>query len=167
MKYFTLLAVMIGASLNTALAVDDVYITGTTVSYNKNYVNDSIVFIDADKGDDFLAFSCNKGRINFYFRADKDIMKQADFDAEKTPAFALSVDGKKSQNFKTVPFSDSSENKLKGFYVSDSDDDVILKLIKSAVQQVNVQFKTDLVSINDTFQVKGLAQALDAINQCR
>lgn len=163
---------LLALSLGVAAAQEskDIPIPNTKVSYH--LVNTSSVFIDADKSDDFVEFYCTDGAPVFYLNAAENVLSQADFEANKTPALSYTVD---SQSAKTMPLATvkqiddpEDDTHLHTLVVADENDAAIFSAFKNATSKVVFKFtRSDKKQITLTFSTKGFTQALKAVNNCK
>lgn len=149
-------------------ALAETYVPNTKVSYR--LVNSSHVYLDAEKGEDFVEFYCTKGAPVFYLNLADPVMTQAEFDADKSPALTYQVDSQPAKTLPTVVIEEDSEDNshLSTLAVDDKNDPAIFAAFKGATTKVVLQLtRTDKTKISLTFPTKGLDQALKAINNCK
>lgn len=121
----------------------DTYVPNTSVSYR--LVNASRVFIDSNEdGENYVEFRCSKGAPVFYLSTVKNILSQADYDAQKTPDLTYLVDNQAAKTLKTTVTQQSAdpedESHLSTLAVNDKDDPVIFNVFKNAASKVVLKF---------------------------
>lgn len=157
-------------------ALADTYIPGTTVSYSKTKdsitdANTSTVYLDEVNdtvNKTYVELSCQKGGFVFYLNTKDPLYTLADYKAETTPSITYRIDALPARTVQTVSVGGADKPVLTALAVPDELDAQMLGAFKSARSKVLMRVKrSDGRELTYTFPVKGLPQALQAVNNCK
>ncbi|EYB66536.1 hypothetical protein DEIPH_ctg103orf0068 [Deinococcus phoenicis] len=157
-------------------ALADTYVPGTTVSYSKSRdpitgANTSSVFLDEVNdtvNKTYVELSCQQGGAVFYLYTKDPLYTLADYKAGTTPDIVYRVDTLAARTVPTVWIGEENKPVLTALAVPDELDPQLLGAFKSARSKVLMRVKrSDGRELTYTFPVRGLPQALQAVNHCR
>ncbi len=162
--------------LSVAYAADT-YIPGTRVSYrlDKDAITDGNtghLFVDEANSNNYVEFSCDKGKPVFYMYAGVEIMSPDDYDAGKTPELTFRVDSQTPKKVGTVTVNKGDDpadtSHLSTLAVEDKSDPVLFSAFKNASSKVALRVtRSNGRDLTLTFPVKGFAQAWAKLNNCK
>lgn len=168
---------VLSALLLGGAAATEVSIPNTKVSYEvtRDPISDrntSSIFIDAQAGKTYVEFDCLKGVAVFYLFAADQLMTQDDYDEEAWPDLTYRVDNQTARTIAGLslePDEDAEdETHLRSLAVEDKNDALMFSAFKNAQTKVALRVtRPDGRELTYTFPVKGFAQALKAVNNCK
>lgn len=155
----------------------EVVIPNTKVSYEITQDpitdrNTSSIYLDENSSDTYVEFLCTKGVPVFYLHTANLLLTQDEYDQDKIPALAYRVD---SQQVRVVPAAlleesedPEDETHLRSLAVTDKNDALLLNAFRNAQTRVALRVtRSGGRELTYTFPVKGFAQALKAVKNCK
>lgn len=162
--------------LSSAAYAADIYVPGTLVSYAKHKdpitdENQSNLYVDEVNdtvNKTYVNFQCEGGRFVFYLNSKDILLSQQQFDDDTPPDFVYRVDSQQPKTLKTVTASSDDKPDLNTLAVEDRSDLTILNAFKGAQSKVVIRvLRQGMRELTFTFPVKGFAQGLKAVNNCK
>lgn len=170
-KFLALLTLISGLAL-----AEDIYVPGTLVSYAKQKdpitdANKSNVYIDEVNdtvNKTYVNFQCEGGKFVFYLNAKDILLSKQQFEADTPPNIVYRVDAQAAKTLATVTASREDEPDLNTLAVEDKNDLTVLNAFKNAQSKVVIRvLREGMRELTFTFPVKGFAQGLKAVNNCK
>lgn len=171
-----LVAVAAGMLAILGVASADVYVPGTTVSYDASREqttgnNTGTVFLDEVNdtlNKTYVELSCQDGAFVFYLNAKDPLYTLADYKAETLPTLRYRVDAGGPRTVETVTVGEDDKPDLNVLAVPDEFDAQMLAAFRSGQSKVVIQvLRPGLRELTYTFPLKGLTQAIAAVKNCR
>ena len=168
--------VVAGVLATLGVASADVYVPGTTVSYDVSREqttgkNTSNIFLDEVNdtvNKTFVALMCQDGAFVFYLTAKDPLYTLADYKTRTTPPLSYQVDTGTPRTVASVWSGEENKPNLNALFVPNEVDAQLLAAFRSAQSKVIIQVKrVGLRELTYTFPVRGLTQAIAAVKNCK
>ncbi|MFC4426247.1 hypothetical protein [Deinococcus navajonensis] len=165
-------ALMLGGASATEVAIPNTQVSYEVTRDPITDRNTSSIYIDAQAGDTYVEFDCRKGLPVFYLFTEDQLMTQDEYDEEAWPDLTYRVD---NQTARTIPGlsleqdeDPDDETHLMSLVVEDKNDALIFTAFKNAQTRVALRVtRANGRELTYVFAVKGFAQALKAVNNCK